>query len=103
MNRDKDWDGRPLYYDRQGQPMTLQQWAQMCKDENYTQEGIYVSFAPRLDDPSLWSAPQKILNGGRWYPQVIGSTPNLGTDKIAAASPRFFMFGKSEWIITFAK
>ena len=74
-----------------------------AKDENYGQEGIYVSFAPRLDDPSLWTAPQKILNGGRWYPQVIGSTPNIGTDKVAAGSPRFFMFGKSEWIITFAK
>jgi hypothetical protein len=74
-----------------------------AKDENYAQEGIYVSFAPRLDDPSLWSAPQKILNGGKWYPQVIGSTPNIGTDKIAAASSRFFMSGKSEWVITFAR
>src|SRR6476646_10449034 len=36
MNRDKDWDGRPLYYDRQGQPMTMQQWAEKCQDENYT-------------------------------------------------------------------
>ena len=26
-----------------------------AKDENYTQEGIYVSYAPRLDDPSLWT------------------------------------------------
>lgn len=74
-----------------------------AKDENYAQEGIYVSFAPRLDDPSLWSTPQKILNGGKWYPQVIGSTPNLGTDKVAGSSPRFFMFGKSEWVITFAR
>ena len=74
-----------------------------AKDENYTQEGIYVSFAPRLDDPSLWTPPQKILNGGRWYPQVIGSTAGIGTDKVAAASPRFFMFGKSEHIITFGK
>ena len=36
MNRDKDWDGRPLYYDRQGQPMTMQQWAEKFEDENYT-------------------------------------------------------------------
>ena len=74
-----------------------------AKDENYTQEGIYVSFAPRLDDPSLWSAPQKILNGGKWYPQVIGTTPGVGTDKIAGASARFFMSGKSEWTINFSK
>src|SRR5205823_13170351 len=31
-----------------------------AKDESYTQEGIYVSFAPRLDDPRLWSPPEKI-------------------------------------------
>lgn len=74
-----------------------------AKDEHYTQEGIYVSYAPRLDDPSLWSAPQKILNGGRWYPQVIGSSIGTGTDKLAAASPRFFMSGKSEWVINFTK
>ena len=36
MNRDKDWDGRPLYYDRQGQPMTMRQWAEKFEDENYT-------------------------------------------------------------------
>jgi hypothetical protein len=74
-----------------------------AKNENYDQEGIYVSFAPRLDDPGLWTAPQKILNGGRWYPQVVGLTEGIGTDKIAGASPRFFMSGKSEWVITFSK
>ena len=36
MNRDKDWDGRPIYYDRQGQPMTMHQWAEKFEDENYT-------------------------------------------------------------------
>jgi len=74
-----------------------------AKDENYGQEGIYVSYAPRLDDPSLWTAPQKILNGGRWYPQVVGLTVGTGTDKLAASSPRFFMSGKSEWVINFTK
>lgn len=74
-----------------------------AKDEDYNQEGIYVSFAPRLDDPSLWTTPQKILNGGKWYPQVIGSTPGSGTDKLAGASARFFMSGKSEWLINFSK
>jgi hypothetical protein len=74
-----------------------------AKDENYTSEGIYVSYAPRLDDPTLWSAPQKILNGGRWYPQVVGSSIGTGTDKLAAGSPRFFMSGKSEWVINFTR
>jgi len=36
MNWDTDWDGRPIYYDRQGQPMTLHQWAEKFHDEHYT-------------------------------------------------------------------
>jgi hypothetical protein len=36
MNRDTDWDGRPIYYDRQGRPMTLHQWAEKFQDEEYT-------------------------------------------------------------------
>jgi hypothetical protein len=74
-----------------------------AKDENYGMEGIYVSYAPRLDDPSLWSTPQKVLNGGRWYPQVVGSSLGTGTDKLAGASARFFMSGRSEWMINFSK
>lgn len=74
-----------------------------ARDENYASEGIYVSYAPRLDDPSLWSAPQKILNGGRWYPQVVGSAIGTGTDKLAAGSSRFFMSGRSEWVINFTR
>ena len=72
-----------------------------AKDENYAQDGIYVSFAPTLDDPSQWSAPQKLLNGGKWYPQVVGSTLGSGTDKIAGASARFYMSGRSDWMINF--
>lgn len=72
-----------------------------AKDENYSQDGIYVSFAPTLDDPSRWSAPQKLLTGGKWYPQVVGSAPGTGTDKLAGASARFFMSGRSDWMINF--
>lgn len=74
-----------------------------AKDESYTTEGIYVSYAPRLDDPGLWTAPQKLLNGGRWYPQVVGSSTGTGTDKLAGSSARFFMSGRSEWMINFTK
>ena len=73
------------------------------KDESYTQEGIYVSYAPRLDDPSLWTPPVKILNGGKWYPQVVGTGTGIGTDKHAGASARFFMSGRSDWIINFTQ
>lgn len=73
------------------------------KDESYAQEGIYVSYATRLDDPSLWTPPVKILNGGRWYPQVIGTAAGSGTDKQAGSSARFFMSGRSDWLINFAR
>lgn len=74
-----------------------------AKDEDYAQEGIYVSFAPTLDDPTQWSAPQRILNGGKWYPQVVGSAVGTGTDKLAGATARFFMSGRSDWMINFVK
>ncbi len=74
-----------------------------AKDENYGQEGIYVSFSPTLDDPSTWSTPQKLLTGGKWYPQVVGSALGIGTDKIAGASARFFMSGRSDWMINFVR
>lgn len=74
-----------------------------AKDENYGMEGIYVSFSPTLDNPLAWSAPQKLLTGGKWYPQVVGSTPGTGTDKLAGASARFFMSGRSDWMINFFK
>jgi hypothetical protein len=74
-----------------------------ARDENYSQEGIYVSFAPKLNDPRLWSAPQKIISGGKWYPQVIGLQPEEGTDKLAGASARFFMSGRSDYTIRFSK
>lgn len=73
------------------------------KDESYAQEGIYVSFAPRLDDPRLWTTPVKILSGGKWYPQVIGAAADNGTDKRAGASARFFMSGRSDAIINFTR
>ncbi len=74
-----------------------------AKDEKYGQEGIYVSFAQSLDDPAAWSPPQRILSGGAWYPQVIGLEPGIGTDKTAGRTARFFMTGRSAWMINFSK
>jgi hypothetical protein len=71
-------------------------------NEEYRPEGVYVSFAPRLDEPWLWTLPRKLLSGGRWYPQVIGSAPGSGTDKIAGATARFFMSGQSDHLIAFS-
>jgi hypothetical protein len=72
------------------------------KDEQFGQEGVYVSFAPVLDDPRFWSVPQRILTGGAWYPQVMGLEIGSGTDRQAGARARFFMSGTSEYWIDFS-
>ena len=74
-----------------------------AKDTKYDQEGIYVSFSPRLDDPRFWSVPLKILNGGSWYPEVIGLDEGTGTDKVAGEWARFFMSGTSQYLIHFTR
>jgi hypothetical protein len=72
-----------------------------AKDESYGQAGIYVSFAPSLEDPRLWTVPQQVMSGGRWYPQVVGLETGSGTDKSAGATARLFLGGRSDWVINF--
>jgi hypothetical protein len=72
------------------------------KDEQFTQEGIYVAFSATLDDPTAWTAPVKIVDGGSWYPQVMGVETGEGSDKQAGSRPRFFMGGKSSQFIEFS-
>jgi hypothetical protein len=74
-----------------------------AKDEVFGEEGIYVSFSPTIADPSAWSAPKKILNGGEWYPQAIGTEDGTGTDRTAGRRARFFMMGKSTRMIEFER
>lgn len=71
-------------------------------DAQWKQQGVYVSFGARLDDPRTWTTPQLLLAGGRWYPQVIGLESD-GTDKRAGATARFFMSGSSTHLIKFAR
>ncbi len=73
-----------------------------AKGQGWVQEGIYVSFAADLADPTAWSEPQKIVGGGQWYPQVIGLQKGE-TDKVAGQVARFFLRGVSEWEIVFAR
>ena len=74
-----------------------------AKDEVFGEEGIYVAFSPTLSDPSAWSPPRKILNGGEWYPQVFGDEAGVGTDRTAGRRARFFMMGKSTRMIEFER
>jgi hypothetical protein len=74
-----------------------------AKNEYFNNEGIYVSYARDVANPRGWSRPQKILNGGEWYPQVAGLEPATGTDRQAAQRARFFMTGRSEHYIEFTR
>ena len=71
-------------------------------DSDWFQEGIYVAYADSLADPSHWYEPDKIMDGGDWYPQVIGMRPGE-TDKLSGRRSRFFMSGYSAWEIQFKK
>jgi hypothetical protein len=66
-------------------------------------EGIYVAYAPTLDDPRAWSAPQRLVAGGSWYPQVIGLADEGGTDKRAGQRARFYISGRSTATIEFSR
>lgn len=71
---------------------------------DWRQEGVYVTFNPLLANPGRWNAPQKILHGGSWYPQVLGmDTAKRETDKLAGQVARFFLHGASAWEIAFIK
>ena len=70
----------------------------------WPQEGIYVTFSDDLKDPRGWSPPTKILDKGKWYPQVIGiDATKRETDKLAGRIARFFMHGESRWEIVFLR
>lgn len=73
-----------------------------ASDESFGQDGIYVSFNSRLDTPQGWSSPVKILDGGSWYPQVVGVEPGRGTDTLAGRQARFYMSGRSDYTIEFS-
>lgn len=84
----------------------LKQWVMLlnrAKGAGWVQEGIYISFSTKPGDPRSWSKPQKILDGGRWYPQVIGDPKERGTDKLAGRVARFYMSGVSEHEIVFGE
>lgn len=74
-----------------------------AKDDQFGEEGIYVSFSPTVSDPARWSAPAKLMNGGSWYPQVIGTEAGTGTDRMAGKRARFFMTGRSDRFIEFER
>ena len=74
-----------------------------ARDASFAQEGIYISSAASLDAPSAWSAPRQILEGGRWYPQVMGLDDGAGSDRLAGERARLYISGVSEYEIVFQR
>lgn len=68
---------------------------------SWKQEGIYISFAAALDQPKRWTEPYKIMNGGLWYPQIVGEKSVQGTDKIAAQNAVLYQGGRPVGNLTF--
>jgi hypothetical protein len=74
-----------------------------AKDDNFTQEGVYLSSVASLENPTAWSPPMRILAGGEWYPQVLGLESGEGTDKTAGERARLYMLGTSRHFIRFIR
>jgi hypothetical protein len=74
-----------------------------ASDPAWSNQGIYVAYAPTLDNPYTWSQPRLLVEGGAWYPQVMGLERGSGTDSLAGAYARFFMGGRSDHWIRFQR
>ncbi len=73
-------------------------------DPAWKQEAIYISLCEDIADPHSWSAPERLLETGGWYPQVIGSDPNWReTDREAGARARLFIHGVSQYELRFSR
>ena len=65
-------------------------------------EGIYVSFNGDLKNPNEWGVPDRLVEGGGWYPMAVGL--EIGdTDKTAGARARLFIGSDSRWELIFRK
>jgi hypothetical protein len=73
-----------------------------CCSPGWPQEGIYVSYSGDLEKPEQWGSPQKIFEGGGWYPSVLGLEEG-GTDKEAGQRARLFMGSDSHWVLVFGR
>jgi hypothetical protein len=71
-----------------------------CCTAGWPQEGVYAMFIRDLADPTTWTKPEKLLDGVGWYPQVLGTGPGE-TDKEVGQRAPLFVYGVSQWILTF--
>lgn len=71
-----------------------------CCEPGWPQEGVYLTTAADLADPASWQEPLKILEGGDWYPWVLGAGP-AETSALAGQRMRLFTRDTSEWELVF--
>ncbi len=69
-------------------------------DSKWKQAGIYICFNADISNPGGWTAPKQIVEGGGWYPQVVGIGQGE-TDRMAGEEARLFIGGTSDAIIEF--
>ncbi|MFO0950766.1 MAG: hypothetical protein U0835_06340 [Isosphaeraceae bacterium] len=79
-----------------------------ASDGGFRQSGVYIAFSPRLDDPSTWTRPAKLMDESvvtdltGWYPQVVGTdAEGRESDREAGRVSRLFVRGRSDWILEF--
>ncbi len=105
-NADAFW-GPSVHYNTH-----LKRWVMLlnrAKDNNWSQDGIYISFNSDLANPAGWTRPVKILDvseleKSKWYPQVMGlDATKQETDKLAGKNARLFVSGVSKWEIVFVR
>jgi len=73
-----------------------------CCRPGWPQEGIYISFNANLADPVGWKDPERLLESGSWYPQVIGAGP-LETEATVGREARLYLWGSSDLELVFLK
>lgn len=71
-------------------------------DPSWKQEGIYVSIAPNIGDPSSWTKPIKLLDETGWYPELVGThISKRETDRELGKTARLFIHGESNYRLVF--
>jgi hypothetical protein len=72
-------------------------------DPSWKQEGIYISLTDDITNPNSWSEPQRLLETGGWYPQVIGDPTRRETEREAGEEARLFIHGISKYRLRFSR
>jgi len=76
----------------------------VCCRPGWPQEAVYVTYLRDLSDPRSWTQPKKILDGGSWYPQILGvNKAAKETDKLCGRQARFYLHGTSRHEILFLR